>query len=191
VISIGCHVTRVRRADAVSLRSVRHRVGAHRPVHRAEASQRRAAVPARTLREYLGAILYVLRTGCASRHIPHDVTVGWSAAHKHFLRWCRSGTWAKVLTAVRGEVRTRSGRRRLLATAMVDSSSVKASPVVDASIRRIRRHAPTLEPVTKGFATRGSRQPLEKTGKHVFLRTHALCVNTLRANLLSAASWSR
>jgi transposase len=54
----------------------------------------------------------VLGTGCAWRHLPHDFTVSWSAAHKHFLRWCRAGIWAKVLTAIRGEVRTRSGRRR-------------------------------------------------------------------------------
>jgi len=85
--------------------------------------------PPERWREYLYAILYVLRTGCAWRHLPHDFSVSWSAAHKNFLRWCRAGTWAKVLTAVRGEVRTRSGRRRRPTAAVVDSSSVKASPV--------------------------------------------------------------
>ncbi|MDT5175775.1 MAG: hypothetical protein QOG37_3026 [Mycobacterium sp.] len=74
-------------------------------------------------------MLYVLRTGCAWRHLPHDFTVSWSAAHKHFLRWCRTGTWAPILTTVRGEVRTRSGRRSRPTAAVVDSSSVKASPV--------------------------------------------------------------
>ena len=71
----------------------------------------------------------MLRTGCAWWHLPHDFTVSWSAAHKHFLRWCRNGTWARILTTVRGEVRTRSGRRRRPTAAVVDSSSVKASPV--------------------------------------------------------------
>ena len=85
--------------------------------------------PPERWREYLDAILYVLRTGCAWRHLPHDFTVSWSAAHKHFLRWCRAGTWTKVLTAIRDEVRTRSGRRRGPTAAVVDSSSVKASPV--------------------------------------------------------------
>lgn len=74
-------------------------------------------------------MLYILRTGCAWRHLPHDFTVSWSAAHKHFLRWSRAGLWARVLTAIRGEVRTRSGRRRRPTAAVVDSSSVKASPV--------------------------------------------------------------
>lgn len=80
-------------------------------------------------REYLNAGLYVLRTGCAWRHLPHDFAVSWSAAHKHFLRWCRDGIWVTVLTAVRGEVRARAGRRRRPSAAVVDSSSVKASPV--------------------------------------------------------------
>ncbi|MCV7337427.1 transposase [Mycobacterium senegalense] len=31
--------------------------------------------------EYLDAIVYVLRTGCAWRHLPHDFTVLWSSAH--------------------------------------------------------------------------------------------------------------
>ena len=53
----------------------------------------------------------------------------WSAAHKHFLRWSRSGTWTCILNAIRGEIRTGSGRRRRRTAAVVDSSSVKASPV--------------------------------------------------------------
>jgi transposase len=88
--------------------------------------------PPQRWRKYLNAILairYVLRTGCAGRHLPHDVTVRWSAAHKHFLRWCRAGIWTPILTAVRREVRTRAGRRRRPSAAVVDSSSVKASPV--------------------------------------------------------------
>lgn len=71
----------------------------------------------------------MLRTGCAWRHLPHDFAVSWSAAHQHFLRWCPSGTWARILTTVRSEVRNRSRRRRRPSAAVVDSSSVKASPV--------------------------------------------------------------
>ncbi|QRY42637.1 transposase [Mycolicibacterium boenickei] len=44
--------------------------------------------------ECLDAIVYVLRTGCTWRHLPHDFTVSWSSAHKHFLRWCGNGVWA-------------------------------------------------------------------------------------------------
>lgn len=85
--------------------------------------------PADHWHEYLDASLYVLRTGCAWRHLPHDVTVHWSAAHKHFLRWSRDGTLSRMLAAIRSEVRARSGRRRRPTAAVVDSSSVKAPPV--------------------------------------------------------------
>ncbi|MCH9702160.1 MAG: transposase, partial [Actinomycetia bacterium] len=57
--------------------------------------------PPQRWREHLNAALYVLRTGCAWRHLPHDFTVYWSAAHQHFLRWCRAGVWFKALAAVR------------------------------------------------------------------------------------------
>jgi hypothetical protein len=30
--------------------------------------------------------------------------VNWSAAHKHFLRWCRGGIWTRVLAAIHYEV---------------------------------------------------------------------------------------
>jgi transposase len=85
--------------------------------------------PPQRWREYLDATRYVLPTGCPWRHLPHDFTVGCSAAHKHFLRWCRTGTWTRILTVIRGEVRTRSGRPRRPTAAVVDSSGVKASPV--------------------------------------------------------------
>ncbi len=48
--------------------------------------------PPQRWREYLNTILYVMRTGCAWRHLPHDFAVSWSAAHKHFLRCCHAGT---------------------------------------------------------------------------------------------------
>jgi transposase len=71
-------------------------------------------------------MMSVLRTGCAWRHRPHDLTVGCSAAHKHVLR--RSRARATVLPAIPGQVGTRSGRRRPPTAAAVDSSSLKASP---------------------------------------------------------------
>lgn len=131
VLTIGRHVTKIRWFGGAGTaptclipawaRIARFLVPRHRKGGR--------PCPPERWREYLDAMLYVLRTGCAWRHLPHDLTVSWSAAHKHFLRWCRNGTWARILTTVRGEVRTRSGWRRRPTAAVVDSSSVKASPV--------------------------------------------------------------
>jgi hypothetical protein len=75
--------------------------------------------PAARWREYLDAIGVCAAHRCPWRHSPasgrypqpHDFTVSWTAAHKHFLRRCRTGIWTRILSALRGEVHTRSGRR--------------------------------------------------------------------------------
>jgi len=85
--------------------------------------------PAGRWRQYVNAMFYVVRTGCPWRALPHDFTVTWSATHKHFLRWTRSGLWSRLLRVLREETRQRSGRRRKPTGAVVDSSSVKGSPV--------------------------------------------------------------
>ena len=54
-------------------------------------------------REYINAVLYVVRTGCPWRHLPHDFAVEWSSTHKHFLRWCRKGLWRRLLRILREE----------------------------------------------------------------------------------------
>ncbi len=86
-------------------------------------------VEAERVREYLAAILYVLRSGCPWRHLPHDDEVNWSSAHKRFLRWTRLGVFDAVLHELRERVREAKGRARTPTAAVVDSSSVKASPV--------------------------------------------------------------
>jgi len=86
-------------------------------------------IDADRLREYLDAILYVLRTGCPWRHLPHDFAVPWSSAHQQFLRWTRRGIWDRVLIGLRETARLSAGREAKPTGAVVDSSSVKASPV--------------------------------------------------------------
>ena len=92
--------------------------------------QRGRPIDADRVREYVDAILYVLRTGCPWRHLPHDYEVNWSSAHKRFLRWTRLGLFDVALHSLRESVRAAKGRGRTPTAAVVDSSSVKASPVV-------------------------------------------------------------
>lgn len=46
-------------------------------------------------------MLYLARTGCLWRALPHDFTVEWSATHKHFLRFTRTGLWRRPLPILR------------------------------------------------------------------------------------------
>ena len=46
-------------------------------------------------REIVNGILYVLRTGCAWRSLPHDLPA-WSTVYHYFRLWRRNGTWARL-----------------------------------------------------------------------------------------------
>ena len=80
-------------------------------------------------REYVDALLYITRTGCPWRALPHDFTAGWSAAHEHLTKWTRTGLWQRLLRVLREETRTRAGRKPKPTAAIVDSSSVKGMPL--------------------------------------------------------------
>ena len=74
----------------------------------------------------LNTILYVLRTGCAWRHVPHDLAP-WDAAYRWFAAWSADGTWARVHQALRDQVRERGGRDRQPTAAVLDSQSAKSA----------------------------------------------------------------
>jgi len=80
-------------------------------------------------REYVNVLLYIARTGIPWRALPHDFTVTWSAAHKHFTRWTKTGLWSRLLRMLREEARVKAGRKPEPTAAIVDSSSVKGMPV--------------------------------------------------------------
>jgi transposase len=74
----------------------------------------------------LDTILYVLRTGCAWRHVPHDLAP-WDAAYRWFAAWTADGTWRRVHDVLRDRVRERDGRDRQPTAAVLDSQSVKSA----------------------------------------------------------------
>ena len=74
----------------------------------------------------LDTILYVLRTGCAWRHVPHDLAP-WDAAYRWFAAWSADGTWRRVHEALRDRARERDGRDAQPSAAVLDSQSVKSA----------------------------------------------------------------
>ena len=73
-------------------------------------------------------ILYVLRSGCPWRHVPHDLPA-WSTVYSYFRRWRLEGVWDRVLAALRMQMRTRQGRHAEPSAAIIDSQSIKTSAV--------------------------------------------------------------
>jgi len=81
-----------------------------------------------TRREIVNALLYVLRSGCPWRLMPHDLPA-WGTVYWYFRCWKREGIWDRVLSALRIEVRRQQGREPEPSAAIIDSQSIKTSAV--------------------------------------------------------------
>lgn len=79
-------------------------------------------------REIVNGILYLLRTGCSWRQMPHDLPNG-KTVYDYFRQWKLDGTWERVMTALRKHVRAQAGREPEPSAAIIDSQSIKTSPV--------------------------------------------------------------
>ncbi len=82
--------------------------------------------PRHPRREIVDAMLYVLRTGCAWRLLPHDVPPG-QTVYDYFRRWRIDGTWDRITTVLREQDRVRAGRAATPSAAILDSQTVKTT----------------------------------------------------------------
>jgi transposase len=85
-------------------------------------------------REIVNAILYVVRTGCAWRHLPSDFPP-WQTVFRYFSRWRREGVVQRVHDRLRDAVRDAEGRDPMASAGIVDAQSVKGSDTVGAATR--------------------------------------------------------
>ena len=58
-----------------------------------------AGATARDNRQFLDAVLWLLRTGAPWRDLPADLG-NWHTTYTRFVRWKRSGVWTRILKAV-------------------------------------------------------------------------------------------
>ena len=77
-------------------------------------------------REILNAILYLTRSGCAWRLLPHDFP-HWKTVYTYFRLWQLDGLWEKIHDRLREQVRAAAGRKRSPSAAILDSQSVKTT----------------------------------------------------------------
>ena len=80
------------------------------------------------MREVVNAILYLMRTGCAWRMLPHDFPPP-GTVYDYFRQWCRTGTIAQIHEALRPRVREASEHDPEPSAASLDSQSVKTTEV--------------------------------------------------------------
>ena len=77
-------------------------------------------------REITSAILYVLRTGCSWRLLPHDFPPYQSVYH-YFRIWRIDGLFEKMNHSLRQKLRVKAGREPSPSAAILDSQSVKTT----------------------------------------------------------------
>jgi putative transposase len=78
------------------------------------------------MRTIINAMLYLSRTGCAWRMIPHDFPP-YTTVHTYYRRFRRAGTWAHINDALRVKVRKDCGRQPCPSAAIIDSQSAKTT----------------------------------------------------------------
>jgi transposase len=85
-------------------------------------------------RRIVEAILYVTRTGCAWRSLPHDFPP-WESVYGYFKRWNADGTTDRIHDALRAAARDAAGRDPMASAGIVDAQSVKGADTVGAKTR--------------------------------------------------------
>lgn len=100
-----------------------------------------------SLREIINAILYVTKTGCQWRMLPHDFP-RWELVYYYFSVWRNNGIWLQIHDALVKQIRKQEGRKEQPTAGIIDSQSVKSTLVssqdkgFDAGkrIKGIKRH---------------------------------------------------
>jgi transposase len=77
-------------------------------------------------REILHAMVYLLRSGCSWRLLPHDLPP-WRMVDHDCRPWRQDGTWQVMHDLLRGDVRAAAGKQRQPSAGIIDSQSVKTT----------------------------------------------------------------
>jgi putative transposase len=78
------------------------------------------------MREVINGILYLSRTGCSWRMLPHDLPP-WGTVHYYYRRFRREGVWQDIHDRLREQVRVAAGKEKTPSAAIIDSQSVKTA----------------------------------------------------------------
>lgn len=76
------------------------------------------------MREVVNALIYMARTGCSYRQLPHDLPA-YRSVFYYFTKWRKCGVWRKIHDKLHERVREEAGRDPKPSAGIVDSQSVK------------------------------------------------------------------
>ena len=78
------------------------------------------------MREVFNGVLYLLRSGCSWRQLPHDLPP-WGTVHYYYRQWRLAGVWEQMNDALREKIRLKEGRAATPSAGIIDSQSVKTT----------------------------------------------------------------
>lgn len=78
------------------------------------------------MREAVNGILYVVRTGCAWRRLPHDFPP-WITVYYYFRRFEKDGMWKRIHDRLRVQVRQKAGKKPTPSVGILDGQTVKTA----------------------------------------------------------------
>jgi putative transposase len=78
------------------------------------------------LRKVINAILYMVRSGCAWRLLPHEFPA-WQTVYGYYSRWKKDGTWQRIHDTLRAWVRQKAGHHKHPTAGSIDSQGVKTT----------------------------------------------------------------
>jgi putative transposase len=78
------------------------------------------------MREVFNGILYLNRSGCSWRALPHDFPP-WGTVHYYYRRFRLDGSWQVIHDQFREKVRVAADKKPTPSAAVIDSQSVKTT----------------------------------------------------------------
>jgi transposase len=90
--------------------------------------------PIHSRRRIVDAILYVNRTGCSWRQLPHDFPP-WDTVYWYFKTWNEAGVTDRIHDALRAAVRDGHGRDPMASAGIIDAQSVRGADTVGTDSR--------------------------------------------------------
>lgn len=123
------------------------------------------------LREVVNAVLYLLRTGCQWRYLPHEFP-HWCSVRYYYDLWLLNGTWERINAALCAADRERVGRDAQPSAGVIDSQTAKTTE--SGGERGFDRGSHALP---HGFCTRNHASFWCKTRDHIYILWSQLLAN--------------
>ena len=94
------------------------------------------------IRTVVNAVLYVLRSGCHWRLLPHEYP-NWKTVYDYFWKWRQQGLWQEINHTLREQARRALGRRARPRAAILTATALPADSLRPALwVRTVNRPRP-------------------------------------------------